>query len=108
MGQVQQITSADFQTTVMQSSVPVLVDFYTDHCAPCRMLAPYLEQMAEEFSGCVKFVRVNAAAEQRLSVQYRISGVPTLILFENGQIVEQMQGANPNVLRQKLAQRCAA
>jgi len=108
MSQVQSITSAEFPVEVLQSAVPVLVDFYAERCEPCRMLAPYLDEMAREFSGCMKFAKVDVAGEIRLAAQYRVSGVPTLILFEHGQVVEQMLGANPHALRQKLAQRCAA
>lgn len=108
MSHVQQITTSQFSSEVLQSQVPVLVDFYTTWCPPCRELAPHLDRLAIDFADCAKVLKVNVVEEPRLAAQYRIQGVPTLILFSGGQPVKQMTGADPNTLRQILSQACAA
>jgi thioredoxin 1 len=108
MSHVQQITTSQFSSEVLQSQVPVLVDFYTTWCPPCRALAPHLDQLATDFADCAKVLKVNVDEEPRLAAQYRIQGVPTLILFTGGQPVQQMTGADPHTLRKMLTQACAA
>jgi thioredoxin 1 len=108
MSHVLQITSSQFSSEVLQSQVPVLVDFYATWCPPCRALAPHLDRLATDFADCAKVLKVNVDEEPRLAAQYRIQGVPTLILFSGGQPVRQMTGADPHTLRQMLSQACAA
>jgi thioredoxin 1 len=81
---VTRVTSEQFEEQVLRSEQPVLVDFYAAWCGPCRILAPILEKIADEFAGRVKVVKVDIDHERDLAARYRITGVPTLILFEGG------------------------
>jgi len=108
MSHVQQITTSQFSSEVLQSRVPVLVDFYATWCPPCQALAPHLDDLAADFADCAKVLKVNVDEEPRLAAQYRIQGVPTLILFSGGQPVKQLTGADPFTLRKMLTQACAA
>lgn len=101
---IEHVTTADFQSRVLQSTKPVLVDFYADWCPPCRMLAPVLQEVAREVDH-VEIVKVNVDQEPRLASQYRVSAIPTLILFKDGQPVERITGFLPKQeLKQLLAQ----
>jgi thioredoxin len=94
----------DFDAAVLQADQPVLVDFHAPWCGPCRMLAPALEQLAAEFAGRVRFVKVNVDDAPELAGRYRITGVPTLLLFRDGAVVDTLVGLAPvTVLRQRLA-----
>lgn len=105
---MQRITATNFQAEVLDSPVPVLVDFYSDSCGPCRMLAPYLEEMEREFSGAVRIVKVNIDEQPELATYFAVQAVPTLVLFEEGRITKRMLGAHPATIRQLLASRCVA
>lgn len=101
---IEHVTTADFPSKVLQSTKPVLVDFYADWCPPCRMLAPVLQEVAKEVDH-VDIVKVNVDQEPRLASQYRVSAIPTLILFKDGQPVERVTGFLPKQeLKQLLAQ----
>ena len=78
------ISKEDFEREVLAASVPVLVDFYSDSCVPCKMLSPLLSQLEEEYAGKVKIVKVNANFEEELTEQYGIFAAPTLIVFKDG------------------------
>lgn len=80
------VGQSSFQEEVIQSPVPVVVDFSATWCAPCRMIAPILDELATEYAGRVKFLKVDVDEEQQLAAQYRISSVPTLLLFKNGEV----------------------
>lgn len=92
MGSVKHITNQTFSADVIQSDIPVLVDFYADWCGPCRMLAPTLERLATEFSGRVKIVKVNVDHEPALASQYQIESIPTLVVLSKGQLVGRAAG----------------
>lgn len=103
MGLVTHVNESNFQSEVLDAQEPVLVDFYATWCPPCRMLAPVLEKLAGEFAGQAKLVKVDVDQSQRLAIDYRIQAMPTLLLFQNGQEVDRMVGAPPEVaLRQGL------
>lgn len=102
------ITAANFNREVLQSELPVLVDFYSNNCPPCRALAPYLDEMARDFAGCAKIVKVNVDVDPGLAVKYGVSAVPTLIWFDGGRPVERTIGAHPAALRQRLRALCVA
>ena len=105
---VHEVTSRNFDVEVLQSSMPVIVDFYSTQCPPCRALAPHLDQLAEEFAGCVKIVKVNVDHDPSLAIQSHVSAVPTLVWFDEGQETHRTLGANPATLRQMLTTLCIA
>jgi len=89
------LTDQNFQDEVKAASTPVLVDFWAEWCAPCRMIAPVLDELAEEYDGKVKIGKVNVDDNRSIAAQYGVMSIPTLILFKNGEMVEQMVGAQP-------------
>ena len=104
MSIVQTVSRASFQSDVLESSLPVVVDFYADWCPPCRRLGPVLDRLAQEFSGKVSFVKINSDEENELAEHYNVTSLPTLIFFENGQIAGQFAGLpQESALREELA-----
>lgn len=90
-----EIKSADFQETVVKSDVPVLVDFWAAWCGPCRALTPIFEQLANQFEGKAKFVKVNVDECPDIAGMYRIMNIPTMLLFKDGAVVEKLIGMRP-------------
>lgn len=88
-------TDANFETDVLKSSVPVLVDFWAEWCGPCKALAPKLEELAGEFKEKMKVVKIDIDNNQESPANYGVRGVPTLLLFKNGQVVDQLVGNHP-------------
>ncbi len=86
-------TKQNFETEVLQSDVPVLVDFYADWCGPCKMMAPVVEKLAEELAGQAKVGKINVDDEGALAQQYRVVSIPTFLIFKNGEVVDTMVGA---------------
>ena len=105
MSTVKQVSQSTFQQEVLQSSLPVLVDFYADWCGPCRLLAPSLEKLAGEFAGRVAIAKVNIDQNPALAGQYQVESIPTLMVVVNGQVVAKKSGLLPEAgLRQALNQ----
>lgn len=89
------LTAENFENEVLKSDKPVLVDFWAEWCGPCKMLAPIIAEIAEEYEGKVKVAKLNIDEEMALAVQYRIASIPTILLFENGEIVKKSVGFAP-------------
>ena len=89
------ITDDTFQNEVLDSEQPVLVDFWADWCGPCRMIAPSVEQIAEDYDGTIKVGKVDVDDNPAIPGRYGIVGIPTLMLFKNGEVVERITGALP-------------
>jgi thioredoxin 1 len=89
------ITDENFETEVLKSPIPVLLDFWASWCNPCRMIGPFIEQLAGEYSGRVKVGKVNVDEAGDISGRHGIVSIPTLVVYKNGQIVNQAVGAFP-------------
>jgi len=86
------ITSANFKNEVLEADVPVIVDFWASWCRPCMMLGPIIEEIAKDLEGTAKVGKVNVDEEGQLANQFRISSIPTILLFKNGQVSKQVVG----------------
>jgi thioredoxin 1 len=87
------LTQDNFQSEVLQSATPVLVDFWAEWCGPCKMMAPALDELATEFAGKAKVAKLNVDEQQSLAVNYRVSSIPMFLVFKGGQVVAQHVGA---------------
>ena len=93
VGKVLEVTDSNFEAEVLRSDVPVLVDFWAPWCGPCKSIAPVVEQLANEYQGKVKVVKVNVDDNKQFAMKYNVRGIPNLIVFKNGQTHEQIVGA---------------
>ncbi len=97
------VNDADFQSEVLSADIPVLVDFWAEWCGPCKMVAPVVEKLANDYEGVVKFAKVDVDQNPGLSGAYGVRSIPTLLIFKDGSPVEQVVGAVPeSVLKEKL------
>ncbi|MEZ6122273.1 MAG: thioredoxin [Planctomycetaceae bacterium] len=92
-GNLHEFTDSNFETEVLNSSEPVLVDFWAPWCGPCRMLMPTIEELASEFAGKVKIGKVNTDENQKTAAGYGITSIPTVMLFKNGEMIDKVVGA---------------
>ena len=95
MAEIPKLSEESFQREVIQSEQPVLVDFTAVWCGPCKMLDPLVKQLADEWSGKVKVVKLDVDDNPQVTMDYQIMGVPTLILFKNGKPIERLSGYAP-------------
>ena len=89
---VENVTQDSFQKEVLEAGVPIIVDFYADWCAPCRAIAPFLSDLAEQYEGRVEVKKVNVDEDPELTAKLGVSGIPNLIFFKNGQEVKRVTG----------------
>ena len=89
------VTDASFEKEVLQSDTPVVVDFWAEWCGPCKMIAPILEEIAQEFDGRLKVAKVDVDSNNKTAGRYNIMSIPSLLFFKNGQVVDQIVGAMP-------------
>ena len=89
------LTKNNFKDEVLNSDIPVLVDFWATWCGPCRMVAPIVEEIADEYDGRIKIGKVNVDEEPELAMQFRVASIPTLMVFKNGQLVNTAVGYRP-------------
>lgn len=92
---VLEITDENFQSSVLESPEPVLVDFWAPWCGPCRMLAPTIDELARDYQGKVRIGKLNTDESRQVAVQHQISAIPTLMLFKGGKVVERVSGLQP-------------
>ena len=95
MAEVQFVTESDFQNEVLNADQPVLVDFTAEWCAPCKMIDPIVKQLAQDWNGKVKVVKLDADLNPNIMMQYSVLGIPTLMLFKDGQLKERVTGYQP-------------
>ena len=90
---VLQLTEKNFDAEVLKSTVPVLVDFWAEWCGPCKMISPIVDEIAQDLQGKLKVGKVNVDEVQELAAQYNVMSIPTLLIFKQGKIIEQIIGA---------------
>jgi thioredoxin 1 len=101
MGNVAELTDDLFDSEVLQSSQPVLVDFWAPWCGPCRMIAPMIEELAQDNHGSVKVLKMNIDDNPNAAQQYGVMSIPTLMVFKNGEVVDRFVGVQPKARLQE-------
>ena len=96
------ITSSNFETEVMNSAIPVLIDFWAEWCMPCKMIAPVLREISEEYAGRLKVGKLDVDSESDLAMKFTVQSIPTLMLFKNGSEVARTVGAVPKAALEQL------
>ena len=108
MANVQEITDQTFETEVLNSDKPAIIDFWAEWCAPCRQIAPIISELAEEYGDKVKIVKMDIDANPNTPGSFNVRAIPTILAFKDGQVVQQVQGARPKADFQKLVEELIA
>ena len=95
MAEIVNVTDQNFETEVLNSDKPVVIDFWAEWCAPCRQIAPIIGALAEEYTGKVKIYKMNVDESPQTPGKYGVRAIPTVLAFKGGQVVQQVQGARP-------------
>lgn len=95
MSKIDEITSSAFKGEVLESDIPVVVDFWAPWCGPCRMVTPVLEDVSQKMNGKIKFVKLNTDENQNIAMDYQIMAIPSLLIFKNGQEIDRIVGFVP-------------
>ena len=93
MSQAAEVTDSQWDTTVLQSDVPVLIDFWAEWCAPCRAMGPYVDKLAAEFDGRLKVLKINTQDNPEVPAKYGITAIPTFLVIKGGEVVKQLVGS---------------
>jgi thioredoxin 1 len=97
MGNMMDVTDATFEPEVLRSTLPVLIDFWAPWCGPCKAIAPIVEELAAEYAGQLKVMKLDVDGNPQTPVTYGVRSIPTLLLFKHGELVEQIKGAVPKL-----------
>jgi thioredoxin 1 len=89
------VSDAEFESTVIESELPVLVDFWAPWCGPCRMLSPTIKALAKDYDGRLVFAKVNTDEHSKMAIQYGVQSIPALLLFKDGKLLDRTVGARP-------------
>ena len=89
---VKEVDKMNFEQEVLQSDIPVMVDFWAPWCVPCRVIAPLVERLAEQYAGRLKVAKLNVDENHELAIRYQVMSIPTLIFFKNGQVIDRIIG----------------
>lgn len=108
MGKPIEVTDANFEQEVLKSDLPVIVDFWAIWCGPCRLIAPVVEQLADEYEGKIKIAKLDVDTNPQTAVKYGIRSIPTLLIFKDGKVAEQIIGAVPKSQVEERLQRVLA
>lgn len=105
MAEVREVTDQNFDAEVLQSAVPTVIDFWAEWCAPCRAIAPIVKDLAEQYDGKVKIVKMNIDENPNTPGKYGVRAIPTVLAFKGGTVVEQITGARPRSAFEEMVQK---